>query len=120
MSDPKEQIPVEKIRQLHAILEAMSESVHKALLDYEAAGIVTTPVKNWKTLHRGLVYVARTTKQICGPASKIQTIDLDQLPMPPNPKKAKRAEEKKADLAKLDEAEAKLKELQRKRKPRST
>lgn len=117
MSDPKEQIPIEKIRQLHSVLSAMTESVQKALADYEAAGIQETPVKNWKTLHRGLVYVARTTRQICGPASKIQTIDLDQLPMPPSEKKAKRAAEKKADLAKLDEAEAKLKELRKKRKP---
>jgi hypothetical protein len=118
MSDPKEQIPIEKIRQLHSVLQAMAESVHKALADYEAAGIQETTVKNWKTLHRGLVYVTRTTRQICGPASKIQTIDLEQLPMPTSPKKAKRSAEKKADLEKMDEAEAKLKEI-RKRKPPS-
>lgn len=118
MSNPKEQIPIEKIRQLHEVLAAMTESVHKALVDYEAAGINETSVKNWKTLHRGLVYVTRTTRQICGPASKIQTIDLDQLPMPTDPKKAKRSAEKKADLEKMDEAEAKLK-ASRKSKPQS-
>ena len=118
MTNPKEQIPIEKIRQLHAILAAMTDSVHKALADYEAAGITQTSVKNWTTLHRGLVYVARTTRQICGPASKIQTIDLDQLPLAPDPKKAKRSAEKKADLEKMDAAEAKVKEI-RKRKPPS-
>lgn len=121
MSQPKEKIPIEKIRELAKILAFLHETTEKAAADFTAAEFDSTDVEGWRTLHRGLVYTHRIVKKIAGPASPVQKLDLDVLLLPEHKsKKAKRAEEKKADLAKLDEAEAKLKELQKKRKPRST
>ena len=119
MSKPKDTIDLEKMRQLSTILADMADAMQKAVVDYEVNGIHETQVKNWKTLYRGLVYVKRTAAQICGPASKIQTINLNVLPIPEDPKEpAGSKSTKKADLEKMDEAEAKLKEI-RKRKPPS-
>lgn len=121
MSQPKEKIPIDKIRELAKILAILHQTVEKAATDFTEADFDSTDVEGWRTLHRGLVYTQRIVKKIAGPASQVQKLDLDVLLLPEHKsKKAKRAEEKKADLAKLDEAEAKLKELQGKRKPRST
>lgn len=85
------------------------------------AGFASADVEGWKTLAKGLLFTQRILKKISGPASPVQRLDVDLILLPHHKtKKAKRAAEKKADLAKLDDAEAKLKELRKKRKPPST
>lgn len=121
MSQPKEKIPVEKIQELVKVLACLHESAKRAAEDFAEAKFDSADVEGWRTLHRGLEYAQRIIKKISGPASAVQRLDLDVLLLPEHKsKKARRAAEKKADLAKLDEAEAKLKELRKKRKPPST
>jgi hypothetical protein len=117
MSEKKESIPLDKLRDLKNVLLEINESLTKAIDDYEAAKITDTHVKNWTTLQRGLVYVTRTVKQICGPTSKIQTTDLTILELPSS-LKSKRKAEKAEDMAKLNEAAEKVREI-RTRKPKS-
>lgn len=118
MSETKKTIPLAKLKELTDILSDMNASLEKAIADYESAGITSAQVKNWTTLQRGLVYVARTAKQICGPASKIQTIDLDRLSIEDSPKTDKRKAQDEEDDRKISEAVAKVREI-RKRKPKS-
>jgi hypothetical protein len=118
MSETKKTIPLEKLKELTGILGDMNASLEKAIADYESAGITYAQVKNWTTLQRGLVYVARTAKQICGPASKIQTIDLNRLSIDDDSKKSKRKAQDQEDDQKLNAAAAKVREM-RKRKPKS-
>lgn len=119
MNDTKKTIPLEKLRELSEILTCTNESLQKAIADYESAGITSAQVKNWTTLQRGLVYVIRTAKQICGPASKIQTIDLQRLEIDTSKSdKSKRKAEKEEDMAKINEAAEKVREI-RTRKPKS-
>ena len=119
MSQPKEKIPIEKLRELAKVLAFLHETTEKAVADFTAADFDSTDVEGWRTLHRGLVYAHRIVKKIAGPASPVQKLDLDVLLLPHHKsKKAKRSAEKKADLEKMDEAEAKLK-ASRKSKPPS-
>ena len=119
MSQPKEKIPVEKIQLLVKILACLHDSTEKAAADFIQANFTEADVEGWRTLHRGLSYAQRIIKKISGPASPVQKLDLDVLLLPEHKaKKAKRSAEKKADLEKMDEAEAKVKEI-RKRKPPS-
>lgn len=121
MSQPKEKIPIEKIRELAKILEVLHQTAEKAAKDFTDAEFDSTDVEGWRTLYRGLVYTHRIVKKIAGPASPVQKLDLDVLLLPEHKtKKAKRAAEKKADLAKMDEAEETIKALRSKRKPPSS
>ena len=121
MSQPKEPIPIAKIQQLAEMLAVLHDAALKSATEFKASGLESTDVEGWKTLAKGLLFTQRILKKISSPASPVQRLDVDAILLPHHKsKKAKRAEEKKADLAKLDEAEAKLKELQRKRTPRST
>lgn len=119
MAQPKEKIPIEKIQLLVQILACLHDSTEKAAADFVLANFTEADVEGWRTLHRGLIYAQRIIKKISGPASPVQKLDLDVLLLPEHKsKKAKRSAEKQADLEKMDEAEAKVKEI-RKRKPPS-
>ena len=119
MSQPKEHIPVEKIQQLADVLAVLHEAAAKSATEFQAAGFQSADVEGWKTLAKGLLFTQRILKKISGPASPVQRLDVDTILLPHHKsKKAKRSAEKKADLEKMDEAEAKLK-ASRKSKPPS-
>lgn len=114
MSKPKDTIDLEKMRQLSTILADMADAMQKAVADYEANGIKETQVKNWKTLHRGLVYVKRTAAQICGPSSKIQTIDLSVLPLPETKEPTKKQIKRVLDTAQQEATSSRVEPQKRK------
>jgi hypothetical protein len=118
MSQPKEQIPIESIRKLAEVLACLHQSTAKAVADFDAAGLEAADVEGWRTLHRGLVYTQRIVKKLTGPADPVQKLDTTAILLDQHKKKLKRKAEKAEDMAKLNEAAEKVREI-RKRKPKS-
>jgi hypothetical protein len=118
MSQPKEPIPVEKLEELARVLAVIHEAAERAVADFKLAQFESVDVEGWKTLAKGLLFTQRIVKKISGPASPIQRLDVDGILLPHHKKKSKKQSTREADLEKLDAAEAKLKEI-RKRKPPS-
>ena len=118
MSQPKETIPVESIRKLVEVLTCLQQSAAKAVADFEAAGYENTDVEGWRTLHRGLVYTQRIVKKLTGPADPVQKLDPGVILLESHKQKSKRKAEKEKDMAKINEAAEKVREI-RTRKPKS-
>lgn len=82
MSKLKEQITIEKLQALSAVLADIRAAVDKTIVDCQAIDMESTMIEGWPTLARGVQFVLDQTQKFVGSASKIHELTAEDLLMP--------------------------------------
>jgi hypothetical protein len=82
MSKLKEKISIGKLQELSTVLGEIRTAVDKTITDCQAIDMDSTMIEGWPTLARGVQFVLDQTQKFVGSASKIHTLNAEDLLMP--------------------------------------
>lgn len=111
MRKPKEEVSVEKLDLLSAMLSSFSKAIAKTVSDCKESEIDSVMIEGWPTLVRGLQFMIDQGEKIVGPVT-LAKINPEDLLMPGQSFAATRKQSPSSkELAK--DAKAKLEEVRK-------